>query len=58
MFNIKQRMDESLKVFLERFCDFSMRLVDPNKGMLVRAFVKGLHPNLFSESLLRIPEGR
>ncbi|XP_027932759.1 uncharacterized protein LOC114188367 [Vigna unguiculata] len=32
-----------------------MRVVDPNEGLLVKAFVKGLRANSFGESLYRIP---
>jgi len=55
MFDIKQRPDETLKHFLNRFCDISMGLTNPSEEMLVRAFVKGLRANLFSESLIRTP---
>jgi len=55
MFDIKQRPEESLKQFLNRFCDISMGLINPSEEMLVGAFVKGLRANSFSESLIRLP---
>jgi len=55
MFDIKQRPEESLKQFLNRLCDVSVRLVNPSEEMLVGAFVKGLRANHFSDSLIRLP---
>ncbi|XP_027916049.1 uncharacterized protein LOC114175492 [Vigna unguiculata] len=55
MFDIKQRQEETLKQFLNRFCDISMGLTNPSEEMLVGAFVKGLRANSFSESLIRTP---
>jgi len=55
MFDIKQKPEETLKQFLNRFCDASMGLLNPSEEMLVGAFVKGLRANLFSESLIRSP---
>jgi len=55
MFDIKQRQEETLKQFLNRFCDVSMGLTNPSEEMLVGAFVKGLRANSFSESLIRTP---
>jgi len=42
MFDIRQNAEESLKQFLNRFTNISMRVVNPNEGLLVKAFVKGL----------------
>ncbi|XP_027910362.1 uncharacterized protein LOC114169420 [Vigna unguiculata] len=55
MFDIRQNAKESLKQFLNRFTNISMRLVDPNEGLLVNAFVKGLQASSFGESLYRFP---
>jgi len=55
MFDIRQYAEESLKQFLNRFTNISMRVVDLNEGLLVKAFVKGLRASSFSESLYRIP---
>jgi len=55
MFNIQQYVEESLKQFLNRFTNISMRVVDHNEGLLVKAFVKGLRASSFGESLYRIP---
>ena len=55
MFDIRQYAEESLKQFLNRFTNISMRVVDPNEGLLVKAFVKGLRASSFGESLYRIP---
>jgi len=42
MFDIRQNANESLKQFLNRFSNVSMKIVDPNESLLVKAFVKGL----------------
>ncbi|XP_027903575.1 uncharacterized protein LOC114163464 [Vigna unguiculata] len=55
MFDIRQNTEESLKQFVNRFTNVSMRVVDPNDGLLVKPFVKGLRASSFSESLYRIP---
>ena len=55
MFDIRHYAEESLKQFLNRFTNISMRVVDPNEGLLVKAFVKGLRASSFGESLYRIP---
>jgi len=55
MFDIKQGPNETLNHFLNRFFDVSMGLVNLNGEMLVGAFVKGLHTNPFSESLIKSP---
>ena len=54
MFDIRQTTEETLK-FLNRFTNISMRLIDPNEGLLVKAFVKGLRATSFGESLYRYP---
>jgi len=51
MFDVRHNVDESLKQFLNRFNNVSMKIVDPNKGLLVKAFVKGLNASSFSKSL-------
>jgi len=53
--DVKQQQNETLKHFLNRFSDVSMGLTNLSEEMLVGAFVKGLRPHLFSESLIRTP---
>jgi len=55
MFDIRQTAEETLKQFLNRFTNISMRLIDPNEGLLVKAFMKGLRASSFGESLYRYP---
>jgi len=55
MFDIKQHPEESLKQFLNCFCDISIGLTNPSEEMLVGAIVKGLRANPFSKSLIRLP---
>ena len=55
MFDIRQYAEESLKQFFNRFTNISMRVVDPNEGLLVKAFVKGLRASSFGKSLYWIP---
>jgi len=55
MFDVRQNTDESLKQFLNRFSNISMKIVDPNKSLLVKAFVKGLWASSFRESLYWFP---
>jgi len=55
MFDIRQTAEETLKQFLNRFTNISMRLIDPNEGLLVKTFMKGLRASSFGESLYRYP---
>jgi len=53
LFDIKQKEGESLKEYLNRFCEVSVCIQDLRDEMVVDAFVKGLQANPFSDSLLR-----
>jgi len=52
LFDITDEGD-SLKSCLNRFCEVSVHIQQPNKEMVVDVFVKGLRANPFSELLLR-----
>jgi len=53
VFDIKQYQGESLKEYLNRFGVQVVRLKPTDEVMTVHAFVKGMLPGPFSESLLR-----
>ena len=53
VFDIKQYQGESLKEFLNRFGVQVVRLKPTDEAMTMHAFVKGMLPGPFSESLLR-----
>jgi len=53
LFDIKQVEVDPLKNYLNRFCEVSVRIHQPNEEMVVDAFLNGLRANPFSESLLR-----
>jgi len=55
LFDVRQNPDETLREYLNRFCDAFTNISSPNEELLVDAFVKGLRANTFSESLVRIP---
>jgi len=55
LFDLRQNPDETLKEYLNHFCDACTSISSPNEEILVDAFVKGLRANTFSESLVRIP---
>jgi len=55
LFDVRQNPDETLREYLNRFCDACTNISSPNEEILVDAFVKGLRANTFSESLVRIP---
>jgi len=55
LFDVRQNSDETLRDYLNRFCDACTNISSPNEEILVDAFVKGLRANTFSESLVRIP---
>jgi len=42
LFRIQKREGESLKDYLNLFCDVSMRIYPPNEEMFIDSFVKGL----------------
>ncbi|RDX92454.1 hypothetical protein CR513_25421, partial [Mucuna pruriens] len=57
LFNIKQNKSETLKSYLARFNNTTVKVNDPNKKFFVKAFQKGLRVGQFSDSLaLRKPE--
>ena len=53
VFDIKQYQWESMKDYLNRFGVQVVRLKHTDEAMMVHAFVKGMLPRPFSESLLR-----
>jgi len=53
VFDIKQYQGESMKDYLNRFGVQVVRLKPTDEAMTVHAFVKGILPGPFSESLLR-----
>jgi len=53
LFDVRQREGESLKGYLNRFCEIFVCVQNPQDEMVIYAFVKGLRPNPFSDSLLR-----
>jgi len=55
LFDVKQSSNETLRDYLNRFCDACTCIMSPNEKILVDAFLKGLRANSFSESLVRIP---
>jgi len=54
LFDVKKNSDETLREYLNCFCDACTSISSPNEEILVDAFVKGLRANTFSESLVRI----
>ena len=42
LFGIKQDEWDSLKNYLNRFCEVAMHIQQPNEEMVVDAFIKGL----------------
>jgi len=55
MFDVRQNTDESLNQFLNCFSNISMKIMDPNETLLVKAFMKGLRASSFGETLHYIP---
>ena len=55
LFDVKQRLDETLRDFLNCLCYACTCITSLNEEFLVDAFLKGLTTNSFSESLVRIP---
>jgi len=54
VFDVKQYQGESMKDYLNRFAIQVVRLKPTDEAMIVHAFVKGMLPGSFSESLLRV----
>jgi len=58
MFDVRQNVEESMKQFLNRFNNVSMKIVDPNEGLLIKAFVKWimlvLSVNPYTDYLLKL----
>ena len=54
VFYVKQYHGESMKDYLNRFGIQVVRLKPADEAMIVHAFVKGMLPEPFSESLLRV----
>jgi len=55
LFDIRQGSDEPLREYINRFCDASTNISNPDEEILVDAFLKGLRANTFSDSLVRNP---
>ncbi|RDY01231.1 hypothetical protein CR513_15469, partial [Mucuna pruriens] len=56
LFDIKQAGGESLKSYLARFNNATVRVNDPDQNIFIKAFQKGLKASSFSDSLaLRRP---
>ena len=53
VFDVKQYQGEAMKDYLNRFGVHAVRLKPTDEAMTVHAFVKGMLPGPFSESLLR-----
>jgi hypothetical protein len=51
LFGIRQRHGESLREFLARFSEETIKVTNPNQEMFVVAFLNGLKAGQFNESL-------
>jgi hypothetical protein len=51
IFGIRQRHDETLRGFLTRFSEETIKVSNPNQEMFVVAFQNGLKVTQFNESL-------
>ncbi|RDX94659.1 hypothetical protein CR513_22929, partial [Mucuna pruriens] len=54
LFDIKKEKGESLKSYLARFDNATVRVNDPDKKFFIKAFQKGLKVGQFSDSLALI----
>jgi len=53
LFEVKQTKKESTKQFLCRFNEVMVQIPQPNERLFVEAFIKGLRPGSFGESLIK-----
>ncbi|PNX91900.1 gag-pol polyprotein [Trifolium pratense] len=55
LFSIRQNHNESLRNYLARFCEATIKVSNPNQEMFVAAFHNGLRAGHFNESLAQKP---
>jgi len=55
MFNVRQGHSESLRAYLGRFNDSTIKVSNPNQELFVGAFQNGLRAGQFNESLAQKP---
>jgi hypothetical protein len=55
LLGIRQRHGESLREFLTRFSEETIKVSNPNQEMFVAAFQNGLKADQFNESLAQTP---
>ncbi|KAK2433879.1 hypothetical protein QL285_019087 [Trifolium repens] len=55
MFSLRQRSSESLREYLARFSEATIKVSNPNQEMFVAAFHNGLRAGHFNESLAQKP---
>jgi hypothetical protein len=55
LFNVRQEQTESLRDYLARFNDITIKVINPNQEVFVGAFQNGLRAGLFNESLVHKP---
>ncbi|KAK2392509.1 hypothetical protein QL285_065861 [Trifolium repens] len=55
LFTIRQNHAETLREYLARFCEATIKVSNPNKEMFVAAFHNGLKAGHFNESLAQKP---
>jgi hypothetical protein len=57
LFNVRQGHSESLRDYLARFNDTTIKVINPNQEVFVGAFQNGLRSGQFNESLAQKPAG-
>jgi hypothetical protein len=55
LFNVRQGHNESLRDYLARFNDTTIKVINPNQEVFVGAFQNGLRAGQFNESLAQKP---
>jgi hypothetical protein len=55
LFNVRQGHNESLKDYLARFNDITIKVINPNQEVFVGAFQNGLRAGQFNKSLAQKP---
>jgi len=53
LFDMRQKEGESLRAFLNLFCETTIKINSPNEEMFLEAFMNRLQTNPFSEFMLR-----
>jgi len=51
LFNVRQEQNESIRSYLARYNDATIKVVHPNRELFVGAFQNGLWAGPFNESL-------